>query len=712
MFGGILLPKLKQNSRKSTWLSLLGLVAACLALNNLGIFFNGALGLPFYLDNIGTILAALLGGYIPCITVGFLTNLVAAITNPDSIYYCIISVFIAVAAVAFVRKLRLIRFPHVIWAVLTFAFIGGVVGGMLTCFIYGMNFGEGVAVDFAASIDKTVPMGYFFSNLLSVFLIDIVDKTIVTALSLLIYKLLPHKLIGYLGRQDWYLVRIFEESNRKIRGRMSLRHKSTLLVAVSTTLVAASAIGIAVVQYHHTTISEYTYNAEYAASVIANSIDPDRIESFLRDGERAPDYIAAESVLQTVSDASPEIQFIYVYQIREDGTHVVFDLNTKDVEGDDPGQVIEYDDTIKKYSKLFMEGKDIPVDITNDENGWLLSVYKPVKDKNGNALCYVGVDISMSHLHADEVSFIAKVISIFLGVLILIRTYAAWMSERHIVRPVNVIADAANHFVYDTPQSREESLKMIDELGICTGDEIEYLYDAYKRTTSDTVRYINEVEEKSEQIVRLQNGLVFVLANMVESRDKCTGDHVLKTALYCEIILRQMKKDGIYAEELTDEFISEVIHSAPLHDIGKIKVSDTILNKPGKLTDEEFKIMQSHTTAGGEIIDKVVDTVGKESEYLTEAKNLATYHHEKWNGKGYPKGLKGKEIPLSARIMAVADVFDALVSRRSYKEPFSVDEAFEIIRRDSGTHFDPLIVQAFLNDEEEVRRVQELNMEL
>ena len=137
-----------------------------------------------------------------------------------------------------------------------------------------------------------------------------------------------------------------------------------------------------------------------------------------------------------------------------------------------------------------------------------------------------------------------------------------------------------------------------------------------------------------------------------------------------------------------------------------------ILNKPGRLTDEEFKSMQNHTRAGGEIIDKAIAVVGEESDYLTEAKNLAFYHHEKWNGKGYPTGLAGEEIPLSARVMAVADVFDALVSRRSYKDPFTVDQAFEIIRNDTGTHFHPLIVQAFFNAEEEIRRVQKLNLEI
>lgn len=172
-----------------------------------------------------------------------------------------------------------------------------------------------------------------------------------------------------------------------------------------------------------------------------------------------------------------------------------------------------------------------------------------------------------------------------------------------------------------------------------------------------------------------------------------------------------MQKDGFYAEQLSEEYIDEVVRSAPLHDVGKIAVSDVILNKPGRLTDEEFRIMQSHTTEGGKIIDKAMALVDEDSGYLNEAKNLALYHHEKWNGKGYPTGLKEEEIPLSARVMAVADVFDALVSRRSYKEPFTIEKALEIIRTDAGTHFDPLVAQAFLNAEDEVRRVAKMQME-
>ncbi|MBO7703915.1 MAG: HD domain-containing protein, partial [Solobacterium sp.] len=197
---------------------------------------------------------------------------------------------------------------------------------------------------------------------------------------------------------------------------------------------------------------------------------------------------------------------------------------------------------------------------------------------------------------------------------------------------------------------------------------------------------------------------------MVESRDQCTGDHVRKTAAYCRIILEQLRKDGLFTDLLTDEYIDDVVNSAPLHDIGKIKVSDAILNKPGKLTDEEFEEMKKHTLAGNEIIQQAMELVSSDTGYLREAKNLATYHHEKWNGKGYPMGLAGEDIPLSARVMAVADVFDALVSRRSYKEPFSFEKAMSIIDEGSGNHFDPRVVKAFDEVKDQAKEISERHL--
>ena len=202
----------------------------------------------------------------------------------------------------------------------------------------------------------------------------------------------------------------------------------------------------------------------------------------------------------------------------------------------------------------------------------------------------------------------------------------------------------------------------------------------------------------------MQNGLIYVLADLVESRDKNTGDHVRKTAAYVRLITQKMKEKGLYPDILTDEYMEDVANAAPLHDVGKIMVSDTILNKPGRLTDEEFAIMKSHTTAGNQIIASAMSLVS-DSGYLKEAKNLATYHHERYDGTGYPSGKAGEDIPLSARIMAVADVFDALVSKRSYKEPFSFEKAMEIIKEGAGTQFDPLIAEIFIESADEVRKI-------
>ena len=703
----------KNNKRTLTsWLSLAAVVAVCVLLNVLGTKLNAALGLPLFLDNTGTILSALMGGYRPCITVGFLTNIIGGLSDSFTIYYCVISVFIAAAAVTFAEKRMLMRFPHVAISVVTFAFLGGVLGGALTWLINGFSFGEGFAVDFAATIEKVLPIGYFTTNLISCFLIDVVDKLVVTAAAALLYLAVPRRLNRFLRVQSWHKLTIFERSQKKVRGRISLRVKVTLLVAVSTTLVAATAIGVSIIQYHNATVEDYVVTASHAAELIEKKLDKSKLPDFIAQGRKAEGYRETEDMLSSVREAAGEIRFIYVYQIAEDGTHVVFDLDTEDVKAEQAGAVIPYDKTVTKYRDKLLQGEEIPYDISDDYYGWVLSVYRPLRDDSGKTLCYLGVDLPMNRLRAQEFAFLAKIISLFVGFLIVIRTYAVWMADRKIIRPINSIAEAAGKVAFDTPQARQDSMEMLEKLDVDTGDEIEHLYVAYKGATAETVRYIDEVQKKNEQIVKLQNGLVMVLADMVESRDKCTGDHVRKTAAYTEIILRQMQKEGIYADRLTEDFISEVVSSAPLHDVGKIAVSDTILNKPGKLTDGEFNTMKSHTTEGGKVIDRAMMLVDEESDYLTEARNLAVGHHEKWNGKGYPQGLEGENIPLSARVMAVADVFDALVSRRSYKEPFSIEKALDIIREGSGNHFDPNVVKAFLDAEDEVRRVAATNMDI
>ena len=203
-----------------------------------------------------------------------------------------------------------------------------------------------------------------------------------------------------------------------------------------------------------------------------------------------------------------------------------------------------------------------------------------------------------------------------------------------------------------------------------------------------------------ERISGMQSGMITFMAEVVENRDDNTGGHIRRTAEYVAGIAKKLKIQGKYNDILTDRYISDMVIAAPLHDIGKIHIPDAVLNKPGRLTEEEFEVMKTHTTAGEELLIHAKAELG-ESEYLNMAVEMAAYHHEWWNGKGYPYGISGEEIPLCARIMAVADVFDALTSKRCYKSAMPLEKAYAIIREESGTHFDPAVVEAFFAAEGE-----------
>ncbi len=194
------------------------------------------------------------------------------------------------------------------------------------------------------------------------------------------------------------------------------------------------------------------------------------------------------------------------------------------------------------------------------------------------------------------------------------------------------------------------------------------------------------------------------MANLIENRDLDTGEHVKRTSRYVELLTRAAQKAGYCTKILTDDYAELLIKAAPMHDIGKIAVSDMILQKPGRLTREEFEAMKEHTTAGGRIVIDVLGSI-EEKEYIDIAAQIALGHHEKWDGTGYPQGLSGSDIPLCARIMAVADVFDALVSRRCYKEAMPVDEAFAIIAESGGSHFDPELARLFCSIRSEITGV-------
>lgn len=218
--------------------------------------------------------------------------------------------------------------------------------------------------------------------------------------------------------------------------------------------------------------------------------------------------------------------------------------------------------------------------------------------------------------------------------------------------------------------------------------------------------YMNFEDPAVKELERYYSETVMNFATLIENRDSSTGGHIRRTAEYVRLIAEELRRNGQYKEILTKDYIENLLNAAPMHDIGKISVPDSILKKPGKLTGEEFEIMKRHASDGGNIIRETFGNLGNK-EYCQIAYEVSRYHHEKWNGNGYPDGLKRNEIPLCARIMAIADVFDAVSERRCYRDSMPIEQCFEIIAQGSGQDFDPIIAETFLNAREKVVKIHD-----
>lgn len=228
-------------------------------------------------------------------------------------------------------------------------------------------------------------------------------------------------------------------------------------------------------------------------------------------------------------------------------------------------------------------------------------------------------------------------------------------------------------------------------------DTDKYMYTQLLATYNDKLK--EEVEEKTESIRNMQAQILLGMADMLENRDGNTGGHIKRTSHVVEILIGTIKAYDLL--QLDERFCRAVIKAAPMHDLGKIGVDDQILRKPWRLTREEFAIMKTHAAKSGELVESILR--GVEEDYFVDvAKNIGRHHHEKWNGEGYPDGLKGEEIPLEARIMAIADVYDALVSKRCYKEAMSFEQASRVMLESMGSHFDPQMEEVFLKSRDKL----------
>ena len=661
--------------------------------------------LPMFLDTIGTILASVIGGGLPGIFTGFTTNLVTGVTGGTSFYFCLTNVLIAAVAALFKRKGYLKKLQGIIVCYILLVFVGGVLGSIISYFVYECYNDPNAQT---ILLNRNIADNFFVVNILDGVVVDLIDKAITLAIVFAVVQLLPKKLKNEMFLEGWSANGLTKEEIKKVfkihSRKMSVRTKVVLIVTGLSLILAVAGCSVSYALYKDSLIEKHEVIADSVVAMASASLDFEKIDEYMKNGKSDPEYAKIQGQFESMIKNTKNLEYLYVYKIEEDGCHVVFDAFDGEGGGSQPGDVMPFDESFKEYIPSLLKGEEIEPIISNDSFGWLLTVYKPVYDNNNKCVCYVAADVKMESLVNNEITYLVKMISLFIAFTILVVSLALWIANRGLIYPINAISVSTAAFAFDSDEERKENIVRLENINIKTGDEIEHLYRSIVDMTKESAGYVDEMKRQNNVIADMQRGIILVLADIVESRDQCTGDHVRKTAAYTKVIMDGLLKMHVYVDEITDKFQYDVYHSAPLHDVGKIHIPDGILNKPGKLTDEEYEIMKTHTTEGKILIEQAMENVSG-AGYLAEAKILAAYHHEKWDGSGYPEGLRGEAIPLSARIMAVADVFDALVSERSYKKPFTFEKAVEIIKDGSGSHFDPNIVNAFVSNLDEVRKI-------
>ncbi len=711
--------------------AVISLTVICTLLNIILSMLIKTTELPFFIDTVGTIVATALGGTIPGIVTAFFTNAVNFFMDGKSIFYASLNMLIAIVSAAYfgdyssnrkkntgvkdpiARLSKKAGYLDLVLYIVSLALIGGGIGGIITWYLYRVPADAPMSVRIMTWLSTHLGLGVFGCHMVSTLFTDLMDKAVSVLIALLIIYLVPKKIKKSIKLSPWKQKPLtFEELKRaekKVRGKFSIGFRINLILIFYVVLMTLVCLVYSVISYRDNTVENLSASARQVAGLAAKEIDPSMVDVYLWAGSSAYGYDTTKERLKSIKESSPDIAFLYVYRITREECLVVFDLDTvlsdgTFVNGDTTGSRVPLENDILRFRDELIAGEEIPVVRMNDEYGSFLTCYHPVYDKSGRCVCYVISNVEYRVVTSLLERYFGRVLLLFSGFIILIVAISILTTKYHIVMPLAGMTIYANELMDSGVGASEDNFARIEELDIRTGDEVEQLYRAFCKLTGDTVQQLNDNRNKTEAISKMQNALLITMADMVESRDSDTGAHVLKTAAYVRIILQGLKKNGYYAEKLSDKFMRDVEMSAPLHDVGKINIPDSILNKPGRLTPDEFEIMKTHTTAGKKILENAISSMEGDN-YLKEARNMAAYHHERWDGKGYPEGLHGEVIPLSARVMAIADVFDALSSPRVYKPAFPFDEAVRIIREGSGTQFDPLCVEVFIESLAEVRKV-------
>ncbi|MBR6468864.1 MAG: hypothetical protein IKS84_00685, partial [Lachnospiraceae bacterium] len=453
----------------------------------------GRLSLPLYLDNVGTLLAAVLGGYLPGIMVGYLNNIINMQGNPGNAYYVVLSTMIAASGTYLGRKGFFDKFGKAILTIPVFAFIGGALGSILTYLLYGYGMGEGISAPFARALLRSGKLNIFWAQMTSDIAIDLIDKGITVVLVFVIIRLIPDRLKPGLWLTGWRQAPLSQDAltdaRKNITRSFSLRSKIITIISVIMVCVAVVTTIISYILFQNFAMKQYTYSCTSAAKLTANLLDPLKIDDYVAMGDKAEEYLMIENRMRSIKQGNADIEYIYVYRFLEDGVEVIFDLDTPEVKGQDPGTIIELEDYLKPYKEDLLRGKYIDPLLDDTIYGRLLTVFEPVYDQNKNCVCYAAADIKVEDIRLSTLNYMTKVFSLFIGFYIFILSLCIWLVDYHLIYPIAAMTLSARKFAYDSEEAREISVDRLQHLDIMTGDEIENLYESLSKTIAETVGY-------------------------------------------------------------------------------------------------------------------------------------------------------------------------------------------------------------------------------
>lgn len=470
-------------------------------------FFN----LPVFLDATGTIFIASLGSYMPGIAVGFLTNLIKASYDPIQMYFSSVSILIAIFTTFMARKGYFDSLKKALILIPIMTLFVGTCALIISHILNVSSFSQIINAFNMTLTDKF--LNEFFDKAFSVMvafaLLNTISKDIRPEFRLLGQMQAP----------------LSDEMKKAVETEnylsLSLRTKLLLVLMLSAFFISFSIASISYVLFKDGAINDRIKGVESLDAVILNEMDPRHVDDYIKLGRDAQGYNEIEKKLYGIKNSSIDVKYLYVYRFLEEGCQVVFDLNAVDLDGDKPGMIIDYDETLLPYKEALLSGRPIPPIISEDKFGYLLTLYKPLYDSQGKCQCYAAIDFSMDSLTDYTRSFVAKLLVLFAGCFVVIFVVGLWFIENHILLPINTMAYCARNSAYDDTDERTKHIERVKSLGIRTGDEIQNLYDAMLKSAENVAKYLERLQLAK---VHVENMRVKVFAmDELAHTDSLTG---------------------------------------------------------------------------------------------------------------------------------------------------------------------------------------------